>query len=309
MDVDSLLKASGKMFLPEGKIKQFRAQDGDSFFGFFHPSFLVHQEPAAFFGFWAMHGQSTEAFQEFEKWAFDNGALRVIGPIDLSVALNYRLATDAFSEVRFFGEPNNPAEPLRRLEQLSYHLEQNYESWFCEDRASLETWMDRNNLPKLSESLRPHLVFKALTSDYFYSRENEFLELINDSFADNFCFLPLDLAFFRQIYSPEVFKQFCPHSSLAVETPQGKLVGFCANLKNKNQVLLKTAVLQKEYRYLGLGFLALIHESLSRTLPHYSSWAFCLMREGNFPSLLAGPGAQLEKRHYGLFGKKLHVLS
>lgn len=297
---------SESFFLPKGQHQIFSDGEGHSLGAFYHPDMKVYGKSVAYFGFWTLPTKdvSDDLFLRFEAWVKELGVHHIVGPIDLSVAINYRLQVDSFELPSFLGEPRTPSYAPSYLESKGYSIAQEYGSCFIDDKSKVQSWLVVNKIEEIVQEFEKTYKFVPLTLDYFNKHQDEFIGLVNEIFADNFCFLPLDNKTIQMIYNPSNLSHFCDQTSYALETIEGKMVGFCLNIKNKDQLLLKTVGVNKEHRQFGLGFLALIGKSLISSLEFYNRWGFCLMKKGNFPSLIS-QDENSDKRRYCLYEKQL----
>ena len=304
VDFDSQIKFLNH-WLPQAEVRSW--QEGEArIIGIFDPRFQWENQPAIYFGYWSSQGNFSEQqkiFMLLELWASNIGISKIIGPIDFSTFFNYRLRLDSFAEPTFMGEPQNSPIALKLLNELGYNKTLIYESRFYE------------NTPEFQETLKSSLqsrLIKALEKDYsFYSFKEwqdklttqQIYLVTHQIFQDNPGFVPLPVELFCDYFAKKIWPLACLEHSWLVLTKEGELVGYALNfieLNNPNQLLIKTAGVIPAHRKGGLLFLSLLMKAMLGA--PQKELVFCLMREGNFPSLLTQKW-QTGLRKYALFKK------
>jgi hypothetical protein len=71
---------------------------------------------------------SAELFEWAQQMAVERGCRRIVGPVDASFWLRYRMKLDAFDAPTYFGEPRNPAHHPKLWEQAGFEITQRYSS-------------------------------------------------------------------------------------------------------------------------------------------------------------------------------------
>jgi hypothetical protein len=278
----------------------------------FDADLRIEGEPVAFFGRWepGEEKRDRELFAEFESWARKIGATRVFGPIDSSTHGMYRLQISDFdSHETFPGEPrNSPAAPAR-LRALGYRVAQTYVTSWSSRISELREWTTAASRGPLG-SLAPGFNVRALSQEYCTARAEDLRAAVNDIFSENFAYTPIDELTFSALFGGSFLRAVCPRTSFVVEDPSGAVAALCVCLPGTESpegrtLYVKTVGIVSRFRGRGVSLVALILEILSRA-QDYNRVALCLMREGNFPSLLLKPLIESERR-YALFAKDLHI--
>ncbi len=279
--------------------------------GFVHKGLKIDGLRVAFFGFWDTV-DDTEVnrlkFAEFESWAKSCKAQVIYGPINFSTAFEYRLQTDSFEKPVFWGEPKNPKYYNQILSDLGYGPGESYVSYFCKDIGELREEIKKNVAPFMG-SLREKYGIVPIEKSSWEERKNEIFKLTENIFMENFAYTRFSKTVFKSFYGQRFLNLICPRTSLFLQDKStGELVGMAVNFNDGNlssgrTLLLKTIGVEKKHRHMGATFLLILDEVLKRATD-YESAMFCLMKEGNFPSLISEEMV-IQKRQYALFKKVL----
>jgi hypothetical protein len=276
----------------------------------FDADLRIDGEPVAFFGRWNPSANDTALFSEFESWARKIGARRVYGPVESSTLGMYRLQISDFESPETFpGEPRNPAALPERLSALGYSIAQTYVTYWTSRISEIRAWAEtasRGPLGKLS----PDFKLREITPEYWAGRQEDLRVAVNDIFAENFAFTPIDEGTFEAAFGGTFLNVICQRTSFVVEHSSGEIAGLCICFPGPGGTLyVKTVGIVERYRGRGISLVAMILEIFARATKgvNYRRVALCLMREGNFPSLLLKPLIERERR-YALFAKELPEL-
>jgi hypothetical protein len=272
---------------------------------------FLRADGLCYFGHWNFE-QYPEAlrdhhqvFQQFEQWARTLGITNYFGPMDGSTLNSYRLRTNYYEQKPFWGEPRNSKSSVDFLMQIGLDVSERYHSYEFSDRLRLQQWADQF-LKQVPRKTLADLRFTALTKEIWIERGNEFCNLANMIFEQNFAFEPIHLGSFQKIYHDSVLSFIHFPSSVIVWNSQDKVVGASLNLVDPTcpqTLLIKSLGVLGPYRRLGATFFRLISEILSRSQT-FDSAILALMREGNLPSqVLRGFSSRV--REYALFSKSL----
>ena len=301
------------------------------------PRQMIDGKLCAFFGFWETLNspdQNAALFKEAEHWARDQGAARLIGPINLSTFYSYRIRLNEFAAGAFPGEPYNPPYYEDLLTQQGFGLLKTFHSWLGPVQGRPE---------KLAATMEPMVqaletdgvTFRPLTGDIWMNRLDEFYRYVDQIFGNNFAYTPLSQERFQAGFGAPLANRLCPHSSVLAEHRDGSIAGFflsfpdyaplirqgnpnrqaladctfedVANMSHPPMLLGKTGGVHPDYRHRGL-FAVMSYLMLKQSTRHYDWGGAVLVREDN-PSARVGatvfgmPGDQ--RRDYGLFAKDL----
>jgi len=305
--------------------------------GFFNPELRVESRPVAFFGYWESLDQlpaNQSLFSEFERWAVDQGAEAVYGPINFTTYGEYRIRLNNFDKGALPGEPYNPPYYEALLEQLGYQFSQGYYSIFSEQVEKLPTRFAQrvNNLEACEDA---GFTISTLTPEYMLENLEKIFEISDAVFSDNFAYSPIPFSLFKAGFGESYVRRICPHTSVKIESPEGELAGCLvafpdySSLINQGAAtdlssseldfhqhfdfldnytcLIKTVGVLPAYRRYGI-YTKLLHEHMSRAVGVYSAIGGVLMREANGASSLADEvftDESTHRRRYGLFYKVL----
>lgn len=300
------------------------------------PDQVIDGQPTAFFGFWESLDNpeaNRQLFAEAEDWARDQGARRMLGPINFSTFFPYRVRLSHFASGAFPGEPYNPPYYPALLEALGYRVEKRFHSWLgpiAGRPARLAPQME-----PLVDSLKAEgLVFTRLDGDTWLSRLDAFYDYVDQIFGNNYAYRGIDRDSFRRGLGEPIARRLCPHSSVLVQDPAGELAGFFIGfpdygslLRHNNPrrlapeavhaghladlesplLLGKTGGVHPAYREKGL-FAAMSYRMMALGEPHYVQGGAVLVREDN-PSArvarLCFSGPEDQRRDYALFAREL----
>lgn len=277
--------------------------------GFYSRSLKVNGKKAAFFGFWEtldVFEPNRRLFEQVENWAKKQGAEELYGPVQFSTFGRYRLQLSHFGEGETFEqEPSNPEYYVTLMSRLGFKLDQVYSTY-----RSTKVEAIRDAVEKMagkafhleSQQFRAH----PITEEYVKERAADLLDAVNDVFSDNFAFTPIDDSSFKAAFSARFIERICPKTSFVIEHASKKIAALCIcyhDTSHPGTLYVKTVGIVKEFRGRGISLIHLIREILSRA-PASGQVVLCLMKKGNFPSLLMQDFAQDEKT-YGLFKKRL----
>lgn len=299
----------------------------------FLPGQTICGEPVAFFGFWEAVDQlaiNQALFQAVETWAREHGAKRLYGPINFSTFGSNRLRLDNFAHGCFPGEPWNPPYYPELLAQLGYRCAMLYHS-FPVPIADLIASAQFEH-----EQLQPMMAAAQLSIDtlspaLWLERLDDFYDLVDQIFGQNFAYTPIDRAAFRAAFGPGFASKLCPHASVIATSHDGRIAGFFlavpdyapvvrqgalaqrrddflfardfAQLPRPRAILAKTLGVHPDFRGLGLSTVLTL-ELTRRAQAHYDTLIGALIREDNhsmrFPTRHIGA-----MRSYSLYEKAL----
>lgn len=282
---------------------------------------LPQHKRDAYFGFFETRAKAEDLkplFNRVEEEAKAHGRDQILGPVNGSFWLSYRMKMDQFDESPYFGEPLNQAfypELLRHLtyEPTMHYISNEYKRFAKQPKRMQDRLVDFKNReyeirsPRRDETntlLKTlHQLLSELYSDFpTYQAINleQFLVLFQD--------LPkvLDLSLCKiAIYKDEVvgFLIAVPDYQLNLNSyshPLKKLFFVLRKRRLKRAVLLYLGVLP-EHLGLGLAMLA----SLSPTLDKKKmSLIGALIQKDKLTASYAS-GEITQTRHYALWSKQL----
>lgn len=258
---------------------------------------LWKKKKFSYFGFANWSDNEDENFKLIELAKSEtkkNGFDLLLGPLDGTTLGNYRYRLGDFERAPFYGEPNNTEKDVNRLYRSDFEVVEKYQSIFVDKTDSLVA------LTKPWLQFSKNLKFRLLNESDWLREYDYFPKLIHDIFSENPAYQILDEQQMKSLFHPQVYKNFCPRTSLLVYS-QNRLVGFSFHFSTKNALYIKSSGIHPDFRERGQPFLRLISEAISRTRRDQKQIVACLMRRGNFPELLLR-GLSIQKTEYGLFG-------
>ena len=310
--------------------------------GIFDPRVSFNEQKVAYFGFWETGDEqevNQSLFSELEEWAKGQGADAVYGPVNFSTYQDYRLRlTFKGQHGPFPAEPYNPESYNSLMGQLGYSVAMKWESQIMSEEQI--TFTKTVLRPMVHQQLEAGgIVIESFTPELWLNNIENFYDLINVIWADNFGYYQIDFESFKMIFGQSLLKKLCPQSSVVFfEKDSRQLAGYFISypdyaplIRNGNPdripynqinfkehrplmespaALGKSGAVHPKYRKVGL-FSAMAVELASRASDAgYSHTIAALMRSDN-PStkirnlLPEGLNYIQELREYGLYSKDL----
>ncbi len=221
----------------------------------------------------------------------------LMGPLLFSTYLDYRICLEnpgkTASEIdrRYVGEPQTPASLLPVLLKSGFKKNQLYKTYVLRKPETKNTILNQFK-GETFRAIKSQFELKVFDLDQWKQNKNSFYLLTMELFSENPGFQPLSAQQFEMIINENYFKSVCYQTSLCLYK-DSLLVGYSLNFiesdnddKSKQNLLIKTAGVTKLHRQLGMTFLYLVSEIMQRSA-EYNQIKFCLMKDGNFPSLIA----------------------
>ena len=229
------------------------------------------------------------------------GASRVVGPLDFSTILDYRLQLNDFDRPRFLGEPKNEARVVQVFEACGYHSIAQYDTrWIDCDQGFQDL---KKELKKIAASSTLSLSFERVTQESLMNSANEIYALSEEIFSDNYAYRSIPFEMFYQGFSKSTVPHTCLESSFFVSV-EGERIGFVLNLKDPgfpDRLLLKTIGVKPKFRQMGLTFLRML-DHVFDVASEKKAMGFCLMKKGNVPDFFS-KGLKSTLTEYALFEK------
>lgn len=217
-------------FFKEGTAKILTLENQVRIAVFFNPTKLIEGEKAVFFGFWESTNNleiNKKVFDWAEKWAKNQDATILYGPINFSTFHNYRLRTDSNlgKDIPFLNEPYHPNYYPQLLEQLGFEKKHKYYSQVA--NGNLVKHIQKASKSKI-EKLFEHSPYKIehLTKEIWYTHQEEFYQLIENSFRKNFAYTSISFEDFQKLIVPSIAKRLHPRYSSVVFNEQKEIIGF-----------------------------------------------------------------------------------
>ena len=279
-------------------------------FVFHVPHLSIENQKTAFFGGWkwADKKSNLQFIDQATTWAHEHDCHYLVGPYDFSTYYSYRLRTDYFDSPAFLGEPDNLKQDVDLLESCDFRILQTFETYHFSDMKQLmnhtQTHLQGIEELLLNKNLR---IQKAHFSD-IENKLQEFFELSHHIFLDNYLYNPISFDSFKFYFANLIAPRACWDTTVfLIDEVTQKQVGYCLNFRDPkfdDHLLIKSVGVLPKYRFMGSSFLGMFKKSLELAPISDKKVSFCLMKTGNFPSIIANK-IQTQKQNYALFVKKL----
>lgn len=221
----------------------------------------------------------------------------LMGPLQFSTYLDYRICLENPGKTplevnrRYVGEPLTPATLLPCLRALGFKKNQLYKTYVLK-KAETKNKIFNQFKGEGFLAIKSQFQLKIFDLGQWKQNKESFYKLTMELFSENPGFQHLSPQQFEMIVNENYFKSVCYKSSLCLYKDE-VLVGYSLNFietemtdSTKKNLLIKTAGVTKLHRNLGMTFLYLVSEIMQRC-SEYHQIKFCLMKDGNFPSLIA----------------------
>ena len=295
-------------FWQAGRAQAFWIEGEGRLIAFSHPEMRDRLgDTHVCFGWWASSRKpdvNHALFQALEAWARAQKATRLIGPINMKTAYDYRLRLNDFDAPPFWGEPTNPAYYVRHLETEGFEIIQNYFTDFIIGLDGVRH-IASQKLPRAVATEKPWRI-EAFSEDLFTRNRDRILQLANQLFVENSGFQKVDEFDFALLYGGAALSTACRKTSFLLfdqeDLPRGLCFSF-AHPHDPKLLLIKTIGVDPAFRHAGKTFV----DCLKFIFDHsqsYDRMAFCLMTENNLAHRLTSKYCD-RRRTYGLFGKDL----
>ncbi|MCC2636365.1 MAG: hypothetical protein K0Q68_84 [Moraxellaceae bacterium] len=290
----------------------------------------VDGECAAFFGYWEGINSVTphrRLFSAMERWAREQGATRLYGPINFTTFGANRLRLDAFDRGAFPGEPWNPPYYADLLVELGLELRYRYFSTF-NPTANVVASVGPDYL-RVKPRIEAVVELSAMTPEFWLANLEELFPFVGEVFGGNFAYTPISREAFGRQCGADFAQRFCPRTSVLARDRAGRIAGFFLvypdygpllrqsagaarvtgevsyaehfdRLPAPRRALARTGGVHPDYRSLGL-FTAMGCELSLRAEGLYDEMVAPLVREDNNSRQFALRHGLAHQHHYGLF--------
>ena len=291
--------------------------------GMCDPRVELEGKPVCYFGYWetiADYDLNREAFGELLEWARAQGVRTLLGPINFNTYHQYRLNLTPEHQQQFFLAPYHPPYYPSLLAEMGFQPFVEYANYLIEGWDQVEHWYQQYSQTSSLEEL--DYQFERITVEGWEFYLPQIYQKSHLLFSENFAYSPIDFDTFCAKYGKDFIAKACLWTSTLVLTPEGRLVGIGLNfpdytpLLRENKatlsainfaqhfpllkdpyLLVKTAGILPEHRHMGMLFIKLLLQMIPLAEQRYHKLALCLMREGNFASLLGRDLAQSVQRY------------
>lgn len=259
-------------------------------------------------------------FETLKEAAKNKGKTRLVGPVNASFWLSYRMKLDHFNQVPFTGEPQHLAYYPELWRQAGFELEETYVSTCY--RQVVEGEKEKKLSQRYQTFLDKGYAFISPKRKDWPKVSLEVYHLLSQLYANFPFFSPITSQEFVTLFAP--YRLLLDFSMVHLAYKEGKLVGFLIALPDYGTALygkmsfwqtlcfLKRRWRAKRYSVLYLGA-AKDHPGLGSALSyrHYckvqerqAQTIGALIHQGKVTAGYAAP-LQVDKTHYGLFSCSL----
>lgn len=241
-----------------------------------------------------------ELIPQIDEWFKKRNIKKVIGPFLFTTFFPYRFRSDSHPE-KFYWEPNQPQNDLLLFYEAGFKDEHLYHTSIIDGLADYETKGEKDHQKLLEMGYKVREISNILL--------DQDLKIIYDltmkGFGDNILFVPISFDLFKHLYTLGLTGLDYRCSSIW-ENPEGVPVSFQFSFVENNNLILKTACVDPQFRGLGLmnaGFREAVvkakslYSKINKVIP-------ALYHEDNGPSSHLATISPLEKRHSYVLVKK-----
>ena len=296
----------------------------------------IDGRPAAFFGYWEHHADSSASellFAEAEAWARDHGADALYGPVNFTTLGNYRVRLSAEpNALPFPGEPYNPRAYGNELRSLGYEVVRGYHTQVGTAKGELLG-------PKIARRralTEAGYTFAPIDGERWLSLLPELHRVVDEVFGESFGYIAVDFDTFTAACGQSIASRLSPNASVLAHAPDGTLAGFLLVYPHYGSLvvqgagplrvpvsrlsfaehaprldragertgIVKTVGVTRAHRQRGLMD-ALGVTALERGRVCFDRWLAAMIRTDN-PSGRFGRSHADGERTYALYGKMLH---
>ncbi len=212
-------------------------------------------EDTAFFGLFdfnqhsKLHAEALEHFKRFLiLWLSENQLKRIIGPINFSTWLPYRLMSSMDGGPLYSFEPNRPTDYCSRLKNIGFKSNQIYSSK-CYKELKKFTELTKN---QFDSALNAGFKFESMPKCLSESDISTIHQLSLRYFEKSYLATSIDFRTFSTLYAANSGKDDYSNSFFVL-SPTGEKIGFLISFYEHNSVVIKTVGINDEYRGYGLS--------------------------------------------------------
>ncbi len=188
-------------------------------------------------------------FKEILKeWGESVGAASVLGPVNFSTWLPYRLFSFSDGEERLSFEPDRPMAYVDLLKKNGLTTNQLFSSRGYDNISSL-VQATKSDFEKASGL---GYKFEFLNSSLSEDDLKDLHRLSLDIFRDNYLATPIDFMTFKILYAEAAGKEDYSNS-LFILSPEGKRIGFFFTFFEGDYCVAKTIGIEKRHRGSGIS--------------------------------------------------------
>ncbi len=259
-----------------------------------------------------LEGADKDDFQQLvarlSETAKQFGVSKLVGPLNFSTFLDYRLKMNHFSTPPFPGEPRNNQDVLENFLSAGFNVFQKYYTHEFDTRINLKFQFLISAMGIWAQfRTRGQYALRNLTKDNYLSHLEEIYGLTIAMFSGNFLFQKIPYDVFKRYFEVQWLPSIDFHTSQMVFNRAGKMVGYSLCLvdhRDKRRLLFKTVGVERSERRGGWVALRILRKVYLEAKRNYILCLACLMIEGNKMDRTL-KDLSLDTTEYGLFEKKV----
>ncbi len=206
------------------KLHKFCIYDDDQIVGRF--AFTIYPaDTVAYFGFFECVNDTTIAkflFDKANQFANQSGIAKIVGPLDASFWLKYRLKINHFDDAPYTGEPYNLPYYFDLFKANGFVVKDHYISSVYKKLNSSYNNAAFTNI--LNDFRKKGYTIESPNFDYWDDIVKDVYQLITDLYSDFPTFKPISFASFEKIFAD--YKKIIDPKMAKIAYYQGKAVGF-----------------------------------------------------------------------------------
>ena len=188
-------------------------------------------DPVAYFGFFECINDAKaakEAFKTAERFAKNHGCSKIVGPVDASFWIKYRLKINKFDNPPYTGEPYNKDYYLQLFQKNGFTICEHYTS--NQYKAAHYKYMNAEYEDKYQEFAKKGYKIKSLKMEEYDFDIKELYRLLTELYSD----FPIykDLSEEDFIENFKSYKSIIDPSMVKFGYKDGKIVGFFISVPN-----------------------------------------------------------------------------
>lgn len=235
-----------------------------------------------------------------DKFAGQNHFQKVIGPIDGATWNNYRFQSKIEISQSYLGQPSYEPEMVHLFLNQGFKVSEIYETIQIDQIKKVE-----NSLTSFRNISLPQIRFVRPTSAILDTHKVEIHHLLNGIFSENLEFHKISNEEIELVFS-QIKKMINYDVSVLAFNDKNEIVGFMLNYLVGDTLFFKTIGFLKDYRFQGLSIFKMLNFLFDQILEdsklNLDKAIICLMKKGNFPSLISSDSVS-QKNQYVLLEK------
>lgn len=272
--------------------------DGDNQIGIFYEK----KSTTLYFGF--IRNSSFENLEKLisllDKFAGQNHFQKVIGPIDGATWNNYRFQSQIEISQTYLGQPSYEPKMAQIFLEQGFKVSEVYETIQIDQIKKVE-----DSLKSFRDISLPQIRFLRPTPIMLETHKVEIHHLLNGIFSENLEFHKISNEEIELVFS-QIKKMINYDVSVLAFNDKNQIVGFMLNYLVGDTLFFKTIGFLKDYRFQGLSIFKMLNFLFDQILEdsklNLDKAIICLMKKGNFPSLISSDSVS-QKNQYVLLEK------